>query len=549
MAVATLHNVARMILWATAIWLFRQCHKAPEDFVVSCGALICLWVVLKSFVICLRTLNRRHSSPLKGIPGPESINWLYDHVFDIFDEPLAFNITKWINQRPYPAGLMHFFGLFGSSYIIPTTPETLKDVLSTHAYDYEKATAFKTYTTRFWGHGIVSQEQEEHRQNRKTYLPVFNQGNVRKLAGTLFTKATQFADRISDPEFADDSPPPHLRRAGVSSAVVPIVKLSALISLDVTGILAFGVDFETILGRRPEIFEAHETLFASTKEKRRLFLLYNLAPRWLIYLIPFPVARKMDQARTLLYNVCRETIRQQRRAPSDPDEAQPLHFLGHLKKTDGLREEEAAIAQIVVILGAGTGGTLAWVFNCLAAHPQSQDAIRRELAGCQDEPDADYDQLPMLHAVVMEAVRLYPGFTFLLRKAIRDTTIGDQPIPRNTFVGLCTRAINYAEHLWGPDAAAFVPERWLERSPEGRGIRINPLGGAPAAVCMLSFFHGTRSCVGRELALAQMKRQIAVVVRRFRLETVGGAEDVRPCGLFATTPPPDLLVRFTELEG
>ncbi|RAH74947.1 cytochrome P450 [Aspergillus aculeatinus CBS 121060] len=125
----------------------------------------------------------------------------------------------------------------------------------------------------------------------------------------------------------------------------------------------------------------------------------------------------------------------------------------------------------------------------------------------------------------------------------------DQPIPKNTFVGLCTRAINHAEHLWGPDAAAFRPERWLERSAEGPGLLISPLGGAPASVCMLSFFHGTRSCVGRDLALAQMKRQIAVVVRRFRLETVGRVEEVRPCRLFATTPAPDLLVRFTELEG
>ncbi|RAH47306.1 cytochrome P450 [Aspergillus brunneoviolaceus CBS 621.78] len=128
-----------------------------------------------------------------------------------------------------------------------------------------------------------------------------------------------------------------------------------------------------------------------------------------------------------------------------------------------------------------TGGSLAWVFYCLATHPQSQDAIRRELASFPDGPDADYDQLPMVHAVVMAAVRLYPGFTFLLRKAIRDTTIGDQLIPNNTFVGLCTRAINHAEHLWGPDAAAFRPERWLERSAEGPGLLISPLGGAPAS--------------------------------------------------------------------
>ena len=159
----------------------------------------------------------------------------------------------------------------------------------------------------------------------------------------------------------------------------------------------------------------------------------------------------------------------------------------------------------------------------------------------------EYDRLPMLNAVVMEATRLYPAFPLLLRKTIRDTTINGQLVPEGTYVGVCTRAINCAHHLWGADAEKFNPERWIERSDAHMNPRINALGGAPASVCILSFFYGTKSCVGRALALAQMKRQIAVLVERFLIERTENL-DPRPLGLIATRPPSSLQLRFTGLD-
>ncbi|KAK1146580.1 hypothetical protein N8T08_003010 [Aspergillus melleus] len=141
--------------------------------------------------IVVRTLVRRHSSKLKHLPRPKSSNWLYDHAFDIFDEPIAHKVAEWINERSYRQGLMHFFGLFGSEYLIPTNLEELTEVLSQRHYDYEKPGGFIRFTKRFWGHGIVSQEQDEHKVNRKTYLPVFNQSNINKIRSMLTKKSVQ----------------------------------------------------------------------------------------------------------------------------------------------------------------------------------------------------------------------------------------------------------------------------------------------------------------------------------------------------------------------
>ncbi|KAH8426343.1 uncharacterized protein LDX57_004086 [Aspergillus melleus] len=324
-----------------------------------------------------------------------------------------------------------------------------------------------------------------------------------------------------------------------------------MVSMDATGIIGLGVDFETILGKNHEIFHAHEMLFASSKEKRALFALFNLAPQWLLKFIPSSTAKRMDRAHDIMTNVCRQTIRK-RMDQLEKGEDQDLYFLTNLVKSD-LFDEEKAIAQIVVILGAGfesTGGTLSWALYCLANYPDVQKMLREELAhakaGRESLEEEEYDRLSMLNAIVMEATRLYLAFPLLLRKSIRDTTINGQLVPKGTYVGMCTRAINCAHHLWGPDAEKFNPERWIDRS-DAQNHRINALGGAPASVCMLSFFHGTKSCVGRALALAQMKRQIAVLVERFLIERTENS-DPRPCGLFATRPPSSLQLRFTELD-
>ncbi|OJJ50615.1 hypothetical protein ASPZODRAFT_86121 [Penicilliopsis zonata CBS 506.65] len=516
-----------MSLWSSAIWLLtRYLDIYANSLFLLSGEVVGSWVLFA-------VLSSR--------------NWLYDHVFDIFDEPLAWNVSKWINDREYPEGLMHFFGIFGSSYVVPTSPAALTDVLSTHAYDYSKPSAFKRYTTRFWGHGIISQEQDEHRTHRKTYLSVFNQSNVARLNSTLFAKSMQFVDRVSDT--CEESGIQDI--TGLKSAVIPIYELCALVSLDVDGIFSLDFDFNTICGENREIFEAHETLFSSTPQVRKLFLLYNIAPQWLLDIFPSSAAKKLDAAHDLLAGVCRKILREHLAHPAK-DDAKAVDFARNLVNKN-LYNEDAAISQILVILGAGyesTGGTLAWVFICLARNPQIQEQLRQELIEARKGPeplgaDANYEKFVMLHAVVMEATRLYPAFAFLPRKAIRDTSIASQFIPKGTFVALSPHAHNYNKAVWGPKAAEFLPERWIDRSDPLRP-RQNPLGGAPATVCMMSYFHGARSCVGRELAVAQMKRQVALVVERFHLDPVGDP-DPRPVGLFATTPPHDLKLHFTKL--
>lgn len=242
---------------------------------------------------------------------------------------------------------MHFFGLFGSEYIVPTNPEALTEVLSHRHYDYVKPSGFKRFTKRFWGHGIVSQEQEEHKIHRKTYLPVFNPKNVQRIRSTLTKKSAQCADHISN-LCANNA---LANNSKTRSAIVPLSSVMDQVSMDVTGIFALGVDFETVLGRNKEIIHAHETFFESTEEKRSLFTIFNLAPQWLANLVPSTTAKRMDHAHDVLTEVCRRIIRQ-RMDQMEKEEDKAPDFVANLVKSNFF-DEDKAIAQILIIIGAG----------------------------------------------------------------------------------------------------------------------------------------------------------------------------------------------------
>ncbi|GES59522.1 cytochrome P450 [Aspergillus terreus] len=354
---------------------------------------------------------------------------------------------------------MHFWGLFGSEYVVPTDHESLLDVLSNHSYNFEKTSAFRRYAIRFFGDGLVSQEQNVHKENRKTYTPVFNQKAIYDVRHMISSKSTEFVDRISELCNANTA----------KSAVVPFSEFVSLVSLDIVSNVALGIDFETIRGKNRHIFDAYETIFPSTHHKKWRFLWHNIIPPWLDRLIPSAEESQMDKAHDLLVHIIRDSI-PKRLTDVEKDETHNTDFLSNLVKSGKFNEEEH-MAQLVTILAAGyesTGGSLSFVIYCLAAHRDAQEILRKEITKAKNGRKAldedEYDRLPYLNAMVMESLRLYPSFPLLLRKAIRDTTIKGRFIPKGTYIGVSPRAINYAKHIWGPDADQFNPERWLDRS-------------------------------------------------------------------------------------
>lgn len=148
------------------------------------------------------------------------------------------------------------------------------------------------------------------------------------------------------------------------------------------------------------------------------------------------------------------------------------------------------------------------------------------------EPDqelASYDQLRKmhyLHAAVYESLRLYPPVQFDSKFACKDDYFPDGSfIPKGTRVTYHPYAMGRMANIWGHDFMKFKPERWLKN-------------GTFCPQCPFKypvFQAGVRVCLGKELALVEMKMVVLSVLRRFDIELVApmGAPVFEP-GLTAT---------------
>ncbi|KAL4954839.1 cytochrome P450 [Aspergillus filifer] len=137
-------------------------------------------------------------------------------------------------------------------------------------------------------------------------------------------------------------------------------------------------------------------------------------------------------------------------------------------------------------------------------------AIRISRANC----------LPYLTAILAETLRLYPPVSQLInRKTLEPVPLGNGiTIPAGTWVGWTAYGIHTDPNTWGPTAHEFSPERWgLNSAAIHRAISQHQIRGS-----YIPFNAWTRSCIGSEFAMAQMRVMLVETVRRFEMTVAPG---------------------------
>ena len=182
------------------------------------------------------------------------------------------------------------------------------------------------------------------------------------------------------------------------------------------------------------------------------------------------------------------------------------------------------LAQLKVFLFAGhdtTATSLCWALHALYRDPPSLARVRAELDAVLGPPAASaavlrarphlVHALPFTAACLREALRLWPAVG-----PIRDGTAAfafavpgwAAPAPTRSFmVWDGVRATSRSEAVW-PRAGEFLPERWLVA--EGHELY-------PPRNAWHPFGIGSRSCIGLELALVEMRLVLALVTRELEV--------------------------------
>lgn len=149
--------------------------------------------------------------------------------------------------------------------------------------------------------------------------------------------------------------------------------------------------------------------------------------------------------------------------------------------------------------------------------------------------------MPYLNGIMNETLRLYPTVPLTIREALRDTHVGEHSIPKGTEMVISIWQINRSPEVWGPDAAEFKPERWINVDE----WKVNRHGGAKSNYDFITFLEGPRSCIGQEFARAEMRCLLAALVTSFTWELAMDESKIAPRGVITIKPEHGMYLRLT----
>ncbi|RZC72341.1 hypothetical protein C5167_035503 [Papaver somniferum] len=174
---------------------------------------------------------------------------------------------------------------------------------------------------------------------------------------------------------------------------------------------------------------------------------------------------------------------------------------------------------IGVLISAGTdttAGTMEWALSLLLNNPQVLNKAKAEIdihVGRQRLVDeTDLNNLPYLHAIILETLRMYPAGPLLTpHESSDDCTVGGYNIPGGTMLFVNVWAIQNDPTTW-EEPNKFKPERFLFTEGIREGYKLMPFGA------------GRRACPGDALAMRVIGSALGSLIQSLEWERIHADE-------------------------
>ena len=101
-------------------------------------------------------------SPLRKLPQPPGGSFINGHFWRILNEPSGHPHREWAHNVPNK-GLIYYTSLLNNPRVFVTSPDGLREVLSSKSYEFVKPGMLIKGIGRILGHGILFAEGDEHR--------------------------------------------------------------------------------------------------------------------------------------------------------------------------------------------------------------------------------------------------------------------------------------------------------------------------------------------------------------------------------------------------
>ncbi|RDX45100.1 cytochrome P450 [Lentinus brumalis] len=492
-----------------------------------------LWKYLKQLVL---------RSPLDNIPGPPSSSFLYGNLRQLISPKYGWGFVEHLTES-YP-GVACLRGPLGNRLLYVFDPLAMHHVVVKDAHIFPMPAWVVKFNRIRFGPGIVASLGDNHRRQRKMLNPVFSIAHMRGMVPIFNDVGHKLVKALED------------RVSGHAGPVeMDMLAWMGRTALELIGQAGLGYSFDPLVADTPDDFAmAIKAIPATMSKLNHLRRLVPYLPdigsdatrRKVMGMIPQSGLQELSRIVGILHRRSVEIYEDRKRALAQGDEAvtrqigegkdiMSILMRANLSASEGDRlPEDQVIAQMSTFIFAGmdtTSNALSRTLCLLAAHPDAQEKLRKEVLEASKGGDLDYDGLESLRyldAVCRETLRLHPPVTNMFRETLQDavlplsqpirgldgTTVREIPVPKGTPVCVGMFSSNRNKVLWGEDAGEWKPERWLTALPDGiAGAKIPGVYSN-----LMTFSGGGRACIGFKFSQLEMKVVLCLLVSKFNFE-------------------------------
>jgi pentalenene oxygenase len=202
-----------------------------------------------------------------------------------------------------------------------------------------------------------------------------------------------------------------------------------------------------------------------------------------------------------------------RREVRDPPADLLTHLIG-CRDADGKPLDDTLIRdQVVTTIFGGyeaTATALYWMWLLLDKHPEVRARVHAEL-----DAATDHEQIAYGEQVIDETLRLMPPFWESFRTAYADDDCGGYRVRANESILVSIYSTHHDARYW-PEPERFDPDRF---SP-GRKL--------PHKTAFVPFLAGHRACIGKHIAIGEMRLALWGIARRWHLELADSSWQLAP---------------------
>jgi cytochrome P450 len=410
-----------------------------------------------------------------------------------------FDGLKFVTDGQKQFGTFYCMLIGDTRFYVVSDPAIAHQILVEKNDRFQKAQVLRDAVGGFLGNGLLTNEGDSWKRQRKLVQPAFHFQRIEAYGSTMVDETLSLIDQWRAGETRDI--------AHDMMAVTLYIVNRTLFSANVHGKAEqVGTLMHVLLDGANEVINNSETWFEKITRTKQ---------------------RRQEKATVELKRMVDDIIREHQVRGEDTGDL--LSMLLAARDEDGRPMSEAQLRdEVITLFTAGhetTANSVTWTLYLLSQHPEVESRLRAELASLQGQPPTvrDLQRLPYLEQVVKESMRLYPPAGGATREPIEDVELAGYRVRKGDAIAISTYAMHRnPEFYTGPER--FDPDRFApEREKQIPKYAYLPFGAGP------------RVCIGNVFALMEARIILATILQRWTL-ALAPSQTVRAEQLFTIRP-------------